>query len=413
MLEGLRVVELGLWVAGPAAAGLLADWGADVIKLEAPSGDPMRAFFQLATGSKVARNPPFELDNRGKRSVALDLRSPEGHEAAQRIIDCADVFITNLRPDALERIGLDPASLTARCPRLVYASITGYGREGAERDRPGYDVGAFWARSGVAHTLTVEGSPPPMIRGGFGDHVTALAAVGGILAALLERERSGRGRVVETSLLRTGMYCLGWDLNIQLEFGKVKAPVPRSETETPLMNSYRAGDGRWFWLIGLEADRHFPGLARAIARDDLTNDPRFADARARRHNRVALIGLLDEAFAARPLEEWAERFDAEDVWWAPVQSPAEVVADPQARAAGAIAELAGRDGERRSVIAGPVSFGGRQGVFGAVPGLGEHTREVLGEAGLDDAKIRSIGAAAVPRKGLNTAKSDDALRPGR
>ena len=398
MLEGLRVVELGLWVAGPAAAGLLADWGADVVKIEAPSGDPMRAFFRLATGSKVERNPPFELDNRGKRSVALDLHSEIGREAAERILDRADVFITNLRPDALERVGLDPASLTARCPRLVYASITGYGRDGDERDRPGYDVGAFWARSGVAHTLTVEGSPPPMIRGGFGDHVTALAAVGGILAALLERERSGRGRVVETSLLRTGMYCLGWDLNIQLEFGKVKAPVARGETETPLMNSYRAGDGRWFWLIGLEADRHFPGLARAIERPALNGDARFADARARRHNRVELIALLDDAFAMRPLAEWAARFDAEDVWWAPVQSPAEVVADPQARAAGAIAELTGADGKLQSVIAGPVSFDRDSGKLRAAPALGEHTREVLREAGLDESEIRTIAAASPPPK---------------
>jgi len=402
MLEGLRVVELGLWVAGPAAAGLLADWGADVVKLEAPSGDPMRAFFQLATGSKVARNPPFELDNRGKRSVAIDLHTPAGREAALRIIDGADVFVSNLRPEALERVGLDPATLRARSPRLVYASITGYGLEGAERDRPGYDVGAFWARSGVADMLTVEGSPPPMIRGGFGDHVTALAAVGGILAALLERERSGRGRLVETSLLRTGMYCLGWDLNIQLEFGKVKPPVARGESETPLMNSYRASDGKWFWLIGLEADRHFPGLARAIEREDLTRDPRFSDARSRRHNRVVLIALLDAAFAGRPLSIWAARFDAQDVWWAPVQSPAEVVADPQAHAAGAIAAATSADGTR-SVIAGPVSFSRERKVLGAVPALGEHTREVLAEAGLADTEIRSIEAAsatanAAPRK---------------
>jgi len=403
MLEGLRVVELGLWVAGPAAAGLLADWGADVVKLEAPSGDPMRAFFQLATGSKVAQNPPFDLDNRGKRSVALDLHTAAGRAAVEKIIARADVFITNLRPDALERVSLDADALTARYPRLVYASITGYGRDGAERDRPGYDVGAFWARSGVAYTLTVEGSPPPMIRGGFGDHVTALAAVGGILAALLERERSGRGRVVETSLLRTGMYCLGWDLNIHLEFGKVKAPVARSETETPLMNSYRAGDGKWFWLIGLEADRHFPGLARAIEREELTRDPRFCEARARRHNRVAFIALLDEVFASRPLAAWAARFDREDVWWAPVQSPAEVVADPQARAAGAIAEELTADGGRRSVIAGPVSFAREAKPFGSVPVLGEHTREVLREAGLEEAEIVGVEAASAkagtaPRK---------------
>src|SRR6185369_4634230 len=156
MLAGIRVIEMALWVAGPATGGILADWGADVVKIEPPDGDPMRGLFQSAMGSKIDRNPPFELDNRGKRSVVLDLRVPEGRAAAERLIGGADVFVTNMRPDALARLGLDAATLTARFPRLVYAGITGYGAEGAERNRPGYDVGAFWARSGVAHTLTAE-----------------------------------------------------------------------------------------------------------------------------------------------------------------------------------------------------------------------------------------------------------------
>lgn len=392
MLEGIRVVELGLWVAGPAAAGLLADWGADVVKLEPPRGDPMRAFFHLATGSKVERNPPFELDNRGKRSVALDLRHPRAREAAYRLLARADVFVTNMRPDALVRIGFDPATLHSRFEHLIYASITGYGTAGEDRDRPGYDVGAFWARSGVAETLTIPGSPPPMIRGGFGDHVTALACASGILAALIERQRTGRGRVVETSLLRSGMYCLGWDLNIQLQFGKTRPPVARDDSETPLMNSYRTGDGRWLWLIGLEADRHFPGLVRALDSPDLAVDPRFRDARSRRHNRVALIARLDALFATRPLAEWARRFDEQDVWWAPVQSPADVVADPQAEAAGAFVSVATPSGTVRAV-ASPVGFEGSPQALGAVPALGAHTREVLREAGVSENDLAELEAA--------------------
>jgi crotonobetainyl-CoA:carnitine CoA-transferase CaiB-like acyl-CoA transferase len=400
MLEGIRVVEMGLWVAGPAAAGVLADWGADVVKLEAPRGDPMRAFFRLSTGSKVDRNPPFDLDNRGKRSVALDLHVPAGRDAAYRLLAGADVFVTNMRPDALARLGFDAETLGARFPRLVYAGVTGYGSRGPERDRPGYDVGAFWARSGIAHTLTAPGGAPPHIRGGFGDHETAIATVAGILAALLERERSGRGRVVETSLLRTGMYCLGWDLAIQLELGRLKPPVARGDVETPLVNCYRAADGAWLWLIGVEGDRHFPALARAIDHPELAADPRFAGARERRHNRVELIALLDAAFAARPLAEWAARFDRESVWWAPVQSPAEVVRDAQAEAAGAFVDVPAPGGGTRRSIASPVAFGGEPPrPPGPVPALGEHTEAVLREAGLDDEEIDALGhAGAIPRR---------------
>lgn len=392
MLEGIRVVELGLWVAGPATAGLLSDFGADVIKIEPPGGDPMRWFFRLTAGSKVDRNPPFELDNRGKRSVALDVRDARGRDAAYRILEGADVFVTNMRPDALERMGFDADTLTKRFPTLIYASLTGYGREGDDRNRPGYDLGAFWARSGVAQTLTVEGDAPPNLRGGFGDHVTALAAANGILAALIERGRTGKGRIVETSLLRTGMYCLGWDLNIQLEFGKTREPIPRQSSETPLLNSYRAGDGKWFWLLGVEADRHFPGLMRAIDRTDWIGDERFADARSRRHNRRRFIELLDDVFAEKPFGHWRERFDAEDVWWAPVQSPSEVVGDPQARAAGAIVEGLRPDGTQKEVIASPVGYEGEPKRMPAPPGLGEHTESVLRNAGLTTDEIARLDA---------------------
>ncbi|MCC6847033.1 MAG: CoA transferase [Deltaproteobacteria bacterium] len=396
MLDGTRVIEMGLWVAGPATAGILADWGADVVKIEPPAGDPMRAFFRLATGSKVDRNPPFDLDNRGKRSVVLDVRDAGGRDAAYRLLAAADVFVTNFRPDALARLGFDAETLAARFPRLVYAGITGYGRTGPECDRPGYDVGAFWARSGVARTLAPDEAPPPQIRGGFGDHVTALATVAGILAALLERARSGRGRVVETSLLRTGAYCLGWDLGIQLAFGKIKAPVPRTEVETPLVNSYRAGCGRWFWLIGLEADRHFPGVARSVGREDLLADPRFAGARERRRECRALIAELDRTFATRPLAEWAERFDRGGVWWAPVQSLDEVVADPQARAAGAFVDVPTRDGGTQRAVASPVGFGGApRAPRRPAPVLGADTEAVLREAGLDDAALAALRAEGV------------------
>ncbi|MBK9179008.1 MAG: CoA transferase [Acidimicrobiales bacterium] len=393
MLQGISVVELAVWVAGPSAGGVLADWGADVVKVEPPAGDPMRELFGALGGGSLAGSPPFDLDNRGKRSVVLDLAVPEARQALDRLLGGADVFLTNLRPAALERLGLGPEAVGSRHPRLVYAAVSGYGPAGPDRDRAGYDVGAFWARTGIARTLVPEGEDPPGIRSGFGDHVTGITTVAGILAALLDRTRTGTGRVVETSLLRTGIWCLGWDLGIQLRYGKLAPTLPRTEAAAPLVNSYRAGDGRWFWLLGLEADRHWPGVVAAVDRPDLAADPRFADARARRKNAPALIAELDRAFAGRTRGEWVERFDANDVWWAPVQTAEEVVRDPQALAAGAFVEIppADRDGRAVSAVASPVSFRGVDtGPSGPVPALGAATEEVLRQVGYDDAGLDAL-----------------------
>ena len=374
-LAGFRVVELGVWVAGPAAGGILCDWGAEVIKVEPPTGDPMRSVFALAAGASEPRNPPFDLDNRGKRSVVLDLRTDDDRDVLERLLATADVFVTNLRVDALERLDLAHADVRARHPRLVYASVTGFGLDGRDRDRAGYDVGAFYARSGFAASMTVGDLPPPSLRSGKGDHVTGLAAAAAVLAKLLERERTGTGGLVETSLLRAGMYTTGWELAIQQRFGKSQAPEDRSVSSTPLVNCYRSADGRWFWLLGLEADRHLPGVLRAIGRAELADDPRFASARDRRINAGALIAELDIAFATRSRDEWATVFAEHDVWWAPVQSLAEVVADPQARAAGAIVTMA--TGEES--IAPPAGFGERDVVARPVPELGADTADVRRE----------------------------------
>jgi crotonobetainyl-CoA:carnitine CoA-transferase CaiB-like acyl-CoA transferase len=384
MLDHLRVVEVSVWVAGPAAGGVLADWGADVIKVEPPEGDPMRRLFG-AIGVQQTKVPPFELDNRGKRSVVLDLRSDHGIAAMWKLLETADVFLTNLRADALERLGLDPATVRERLPRIVYASVTGYGLTGPERGRPGYDIGAFWARSGAAATFVPSSEDPPTIRSGYGDHTTGLTVLAGLLGALLERERTGEGRLVEVSLLGTGIYCMGWDLSILSGFGKISSTKPRALAPAPLVNSYKSGDDRWFWLLGLEGDRHWPGLVRAIDRVDLNEDERFATAVGRREHGAALVAELDETFAARNYEEWIERFDAHDVWWAPVQTLREVLADPQANAAGMFVEMAGIDGERYRSVATPVRFEPSTDHVaqpGLVPTLGQHTAEVLAELDL-------------------------------
>jgi crotonobetainyl-CoA:carnitine CoA-transferase CaiB-like acyl-CoA transferase len=388
-LAGLRVVEMGVWVAAPAAGALLADWGGDVIKVEPPTGDPMRnAFGSLGIG-KDFPNPAFAQDNRGKRSVVLDLRQPDNRDRLEELVGTADVFLTNLRPDALDGLGLEPHATVARHPHLVYCSVSGYGLRGEDRNRPAYDIGAFWARSGLSVQLASSEGVPLNARGGIGDHISGLAALSGLLAAVLEQRHTGRGRVVETSLLRTGTYVLGWDLSLQETVGRVAKAESRLSNQTPLMNSYQASDGRWFFFTGLEADRHIDKVYRALGREDLHEDPRFANAAALRKHRTEVIATLDAIIAERPLAEWAARFDNEGVWWAPAQGPADVLEDPQLAATDGFLELHDEsDGTVRRSVNGPVSFSDVP-VQPAAPAplLGEHTDEVLRE--LDGRRVLS------------------------
>jgi len=385
-LAGFRVVELGVWVAGPAAAGLMADWGADVVKVEPPSGDPQRRVFGALGVADQLGVPPFEIDNRGKRSVVLDLHTDDGRAHMERLLAGADVFVTNVRPEALARMGLAHAEVLERHPRLVYASLTGYGLEGPEANRAGYDIGAFWARSGVAHTFVPPGELPPGLRSGMGDHVTGMSLLSGVLAKLLERSRTGLGGLVATSLLRTGMYTIGWDIGMVLRFGKRENTRPRERSRGPLMNCYQTGDGKGFWLLLLEADRHWPKLIAALDRPDLAADERFADARTRMANSEALIVELDAAFARFERDELTARFDTHDVWWAPINSIYDVIDDPQAQAAGAFIDMAPRSGEAPyRAVNGPVDFDGHVMSPGRVPDLGEHTAEVLAELDVLDA----------------------------
>jgi crotonobetainyl-CoA:carnitine CoA-transferase CaiB-like acyl-CoA transferase len=380
-LAGVKVVELGFWVAGPAAAGILCDWGADVVKIEPPRGDPMRGVFVSAVGIDVPFNPPFELDNRGKRSVVLDLKNEEGRRLAAELVDGADVFVSNLRPGALEKLGLDYDTLAAENPGLVYCSVTGYGVVGPDRDRPAYDIGAFWSRAGVAAMLTPEGHDPPVQRGGMGDHTTAVAAASAVCAALFARGRTGRGQHVVTSLLRTGMYVVGWDVATRLRFGYVAPPGTRRDAPNPIANSYRAGCGRWLWLIGLEADRHWPDVCRALGRPDLLDDPRTATIVARRENGAAVVRMLEEELAKRPLAEWAEIFARENVWWSPVQTCDDVAHDPQVRAAGGVVAFDAPQGLPEQ-LATPVDFLGTPWEAArSAPEAGQHTEEVLLELG--------------------------------
>jgi crotonobetainyl-CoA:carnitine CoA-transferase CaiB-like acyl-CoA transferase len=369
-LAGVRVLELAVALAAPSAAAMLGDWGAEVIKVEPHTGDPQRG---------NTANSYFAQDNRAKRSVALDLATDEGRAIMLTLVDRADVFVTNIRPGGLQRIGMDADSLLGRNPRLIYGLITGYGTEGPAAGRAGYDIGAFWSRAGVAGALAGT-AEPPVPRPAMGDHTTGLALVAAISAALFDRERTGLGRVVHTSLVRTGAYVVSSDLAAHVNGEGPEAGLRRA-LYNPMLACYQTSDGRWFFLLGLEATRHWPNVAAAVGREDLLTDKRFGDFLGLVTNRDALITILDAEFAKRPLHEWAEIFDAHDVWWDPVQSFDDVAADPIMRDAGVFRPMEGG----RTAIAAPADVVPPEAAIevGGAPELGQHTEEILLELGFD------------------------------
>ena len=392
-MRGVKVVELGVWIAGPAASGILADWGADVVKIEPPSGDPCR-MFQWMLGGDMPTNPVFEMDNRSKKGIAIDLGTADGLAITMELLADADVFVTNLRVGALKRLGLDHASIGERIPRLVYCQITGYGSEGPNADVAAFDIGAFWARSGVAGLLTPPGGDPPFQRGGMGDHSTGLAAAAAVSAALFDRERTGQGQLVETSLMRQGAYTISFDLNLLLMWGATLAIGERTSMGNPAMNNYTAGCGRRFWIVGLEGERHWPPLARAVGHPEWLNDERFARPRERAANASELINMLDEIFATRTLDEWTEVFANEpDFFWAPINSPDDLLADPAFHGSGALVDVPD-DVSSTTMVATPVDFRGTPwAARSTAPTIGQHTREVLMAMGRTGAEVDALVAA--------------------
>lgn len=397
MLEGLKIIEMATYIAAPGAGGIMADWGADVIKVEPPGGDPIRLFFS-SLGAEETRNPVFDMDNRGKRGVIFDTSQEAGRSALLKLIDGADVFLTNVRPGGLARAGLDPQSILRRRPRLIYTTLTGYGLEGPDADRPGMDQAAFWARSGLASMFRPKGGDPVMLRTAFGDHVASLAIVAAIMAAVYERQATGKGRLIDASLLRVAHYAGSSDLAIQHTRGRIASNRPRANAPNPLINYFQTNGGRWISLLQRQGEKDWPRLAHALKVEHLVGDPRFVNSRVRRENGAALVALLDEAFAARDFDEIAAALDAEEMIWAPVLTAAEAIADPQAIAAGCVVQTPNHEGGLMNAPAGPVRFPGvDDGPKGPSPRAGEHTRAVLAEAGLSPDEIEAMfasGAAA-------------------
>ena len=394
--EGIRVVELAQWVFVPVAGALLADWGADVIRIERPEGDPYRGLMTQGIGTDSGGvNLSIALANRGKRSLALDLQRDEGRAILHQLLENADVFLTNFRPGALRRLSLDAETLSERYPSLVYARGHGYGVRGPDADRPGYDASAFWARGGMAHVLTpAEMEHPIGQRGAMGDRNGAMALAFGMAAALLRRERTGRGSVVDVSLLGTAMWTLSSDVLSALQGQRPRA-IPTGMYVNPLVGSYRTQDGRHIQLVFLEADRYWADFCRVLEREDLIDDARFIDLHARGQHADELVALLQAEFASGTFAEWKERLARIDAPWAPFQAVEELLDDPQVLANDYLGEVA-VDGEPSYRLPNvPVQIDERPPELRRAPEHGEHSEMVLLELGYSWDEISALQAAGV------------------
>jgi crotonobetainyl-CoA:carnitine CoA-transferase CaiB-like acyl-CoA transferase len=397
-LEGIRVLEVANWLAAPSAAALMADLGADVVKVEPPGGDPYRGFNFRAAGYDFdfAMNYAFELDNRGKRSITVALDQPGGPELVRRLAAGFDVFITNLFAERRARFGLAYEDIRMVNPRVVYGSFSGYGMVGPDANRPGFDYAAFWARSGIMSLMGAAGTPPALCRGGQGDHTACLALLSGILAALRVRDQVGEGQLVDVTLHGTGIWTLGTDLQMALVSKESPPRHDRTAPVNPLWNMYETRDGRWILLAMPASDPYWPSLCRAAGRPEWVEDSRYDGMLKRKEHTRELTAALTAIFAAQDADYWAAKLDEAGVIWAPVLSLTEVIDDPQARATGAFTTIEHPVHGAFETMAPPFRLPGAVvGPKAAAPSPGEHTAAVLQAAGIREDEVANLAAAGV------------------
>jgi crotonobetainyl-CoA:carnitine CoA-transferase CaiB-like acyl-CoA transferase len=388
IFSGLKVVELASFIAGPGAAVILSDFGADVIKVEPPTGDMWRIGNKLPPQPQAKDPYQWHLANRNKRGIALDLKSPSAQQILEKLVKWADVLIVNTPHRARKKLKLEYEDVEQWNPRLIYADLTGFGEKGPDAELPGFDITSYWARSGLLSMTRDAGAPPTWPVAGSGDNATAVGLYSAIVTALYRRERTGKGSYVTTSLLAEGIWAASVSIQAALSGAKFYGPHDRKNPANAALNVYRAADGTWFVLL-VTPDK-VQAVATAIGRADLLTDPRFSP-----ENLVAnmpqLTAILDEVFGAQPMAHWYEVFNGVHATFGPVRGPEEVVNDPQLRANDIVVPLEGAGGKLTSTISSPIQVHGvTKASAKRGPELGEHNQEILQELGFDAKQIDSF-----------------------
>jgi len=397
VFSGLKVVDFASFVAAPGAAVILSDFGADVIKVEPPSGDPWRHAHKIPP--QPASDDPYQwhLANRNKRSITLDLKSPSAQQVVEQLVRWADVFLVNTPHPARKKLKLEYADVVQWNPRLIYADLTGFGEQGPDSGLPGFDLTAYWARSGLLSMTRDAGAPPTWPVAGSGDNATAVGIYSAIVTALYRRERTGKGAYVTTSLLAEGVWSASVSIQAALAGAKFYGLHDRKHPASAALNVYRASDGTWFVLVVMH-DK-LAAVTKAIGRPDLLTDPRFSDPAKLMTNMPQLTAILDETFSARPMEHWNEVFSGVHVTFGAVLGPEEVINDPQLAANDIVVPLEGAGGKLTSTISSPIQLHGVAKVPARrAPNLGEHTEQILRDLGFDADGIEDLRAGgAVPK----------------
>jgi crotonobetainyl-CoA:carnitine CoA-transferase CaiB-like acyl-CoA transferase len=402
IFSGLKVVDLASFIAGPSAAVILSDFGADVIKVEPPAGDLWRIGHKIPPQPQAKDPYPWHLANRNKRGITLDLKSQSASQVLEKLVRWADVFIVNTPHPARKKLKLEYDDVMQWNPRLIYADVTGFGENGPDANLPGFDITSYWARSGLLSMTRDAGAPPTWPVAGSGDNATAVGLYSAIVTALYRRERTGKGSYVTTSLLAEGIWSASVSIQAALCDAKFFPPHDRKNPANAALNVYRAADGAWFVLL-VTPDKLAP-VAKAIGRTDLLTDPRFSNPANLMANMAQLTTILDEVLSAQPMAHWYEVFNAVHVTFGVVREPQEVINDPQLRANDIVVPLEGAGGKLTSTISSPIQVHGVAKVPAKrAPQLGEHNEEVLRELGFSTTEIDSLRASGATSKAKERA----------